>query len=271
MSRREPPSFQSPLGGIQSRINSQRVSAPAVLGVLLFMVGAILFGIWGPRMQQRSTLTPGIPLEELVNAVINDFAISLYGIQQSPDTTPVGTNDALGIIGRTFGEDVMLPNLEDQGWELMRARPVESLDGSQGISAVRLIYSRPDVSREEWLVMHLIPDPQRWAHYDGLGRQVILSPGAKIDEILEFDLGRQLGISMLCRDRYLIVVTSLDPDDAAIVTRALEDNEDGAPKTDGNEETRPSKGSSIVDSTKISLFKGLVCRSAELRDRLIPA
>ena len=270
MPEHEPPTFESAKAGIRSRINSQRISVPAVLGVLLFMVSAILFGIWGPRMQQRNTLSPGIPLKELVDAVINDFAISLYGIQQSRDTTPVGAQDALGVIDGTFGEGVALPNLDGEGWELMRARPIGSLDGAEGASGVRLIYSSPDNPQEEWLVIHLIPDPQRWSHYDALGRQVIFSPGARIDEILEFDLGRQLGISLICRDGYLIAVTSLNPDDAATVADVLEEVD--TPSTiDGIEESKPSHGSPMSDSAKISLLKYPVCRSAQLRGTPVSA
>jgi len=262
MSEHEPPTLEPANAQKRSRINSQRVSAPAVIGVLVFMIGAILFGIWGPRMQQRNTLTPGIPLEELVNAVINDFAVSLYGIQQSQDTTPVGTQDALGVIDRTFGEDVPLPNLKDAGWELMRARPIASLDGAKGVSGVRLIYSSPAIPRREWVVIHLIPDPQRWSHFDALGRQVILSPRSRIDEILEFDPGRQLGISLICRDAYVIVVTSLNPDDAELIADVLEEEVNQPPTIDGIEESQPSRGSPMADSAKISLLEYSVCRSA---------
>ena len=272
MSESEPPPFQSSRERIRSRINSQRVSTPAVLGVLLFMIGAILFGIWGPRMHQRNTLNPGIPLQVLVDAVINDFAISLYGIQQSKETAPVGYQDALGVLDRTFGEIATLPNLEEQGWKLMRARPITSLDGAEGVSGVRLIYGVLDTrAPEQWLVMHLISDPQRWSHFDGLGRKVILSPGSRIDDVVTFDLGQQLGISLVCRSDYVLLVTSFNPNDAAMAVDALENEVLTPTPIDGIDPSEPSDRSSVVDSSKISLLKGQLCRSAPLRGILASA
>ena len=262
MSEHESPTLEPTNAEKRSRINAQRVSAPAVVGVLLFMIGAILFGIWGPRMQQRNTLTPGIPLEELVNAVISDFAKSLYGIQQSQDIIPVGIQDALSVIDRRFEEDVPLPNLTDEGWELMRARSIISLGGSKEVSGVRLIYSSPAIPRREWLVIHLIPNPQRWSHFDALGRHAILSAGSRIDEIFEFDLGQELGVSLICRDTYVLVITALNPEDAKRIGDVLEEVTDQPSSIDSIQESQPSPGSPLADSAKISLLEYSVCRSA---------
>ncbi|MCH2162864.1 MAG: hypothetical protein MK085_13470, partial [Phycisphaerales bacterium] len=194
MSEHEPSRVE---GGHDSSKRAPGISILAVLGVFLLVVGAIVFGTFGPRMRQRVMIPPGRPLAELIEITVHDSG----GWSSRRDAPSIHPEEARSVIGRRFGDDVGPPDLEESGWMLRQAADVRDLMGT-GISVIRLNYQNIENTRAGMLVVYMVPDPGRWVHFDALGRQIPLMPGTRVDDLVELGGGQVLGTSILCLDGY---------------------------------------------------------------------
>ena len=197
------------------RSRGQRVSIPAVIGVMLFVAGSIAFGILGPRMEQRAMLVPGHPLGDLVDEVIQDHILGWRKAMIRGLNAPMHKEEALSILMKQMGEVPSLPELEELGWVLQDAQ--EALGSSENSpDALRLIYLGPQVDRQQRMLMvHLVAEPETWVHFDSLGRQVPMTPLTRIDEAVDLGEGWTLGVSIVCFPSYAAIVTALDRRDAS--------------------------------------------------------
>jgi hypothetical protein len=200
------------------RAGNQRISIPAVIGVMLFVAGAIAFGIWGPRMEQRIQIVTGQPLQDLVDVVIKDHVIALHegGLRAEE---PIHPEEARSIISHHMGTEAFLPDLRAQGWTLLNAE--NASNSEEEMAAVRLMYQGPEGRPQQRLMVHLVSSPENWVHFDSLGRQVPLTPLTHIDEAIELGGGNELGISIVCFPTYAVIVTSLDSRDASEAANAI--------------------------------------------------
>lgn len=198
----------------------QHVSIPAVFGVLLFVIGAIAFGIWGPRMGQRVLNVNGHPLGDLIDAVIQNHAAAMREGRYRDEATPLHHEEVRHITEKYMDVEVAMPDLTELGWTLCTADVAWS-DLRQAPRTVELIYTRQDQARQEYLLAHLLIDPEIWLHFDALGRQVPLTPHSRIDDARDLGEGFELGISVVCLPQYAVVVTSLDPKGASEVADAF--------------------------------------------------
>ena len=228
------------------RAGNQRISIPAVIGVMLFVAGAIAFGIWGPRMEQRIQIVTGKPLQDLVDEVIQDHVIALHegGLRAYE---PIHREEARSIISKNMGTEAFLPDLGAQGWTLLNAAPWNTQDE---MAAVRLMYQGPEGRPQQHLMVHLVSSPENWVHFDSLGRQVPLTPLTRIDEAIELGGRNELGISIVCFPTYAVIVTSLDPRDASEAANAI--LPPGGGKKDSGEPRNGSEKSLEKDSVVFS-------------------
>jgi hypothetical protein len=148
---------------VKSTRTSGRISVPAALGALALMVGAIVFGILGPRMGQRGLRLVGTPLSE-----VRDFGIEVYG--------------AWFLGGSWKGEpsEERFTQVESLGFQ-SEGSSVLDLDVVGG--AVAHWFVRPG-GETPILVLELL-DPGRFIHFDPLGRQRPLVTGDRIEESIE--------------------------------------------------------------------------------------
>ena len=161
-----------------------RISVLAVFGVLVIVAGSVLFGIYGPRMRQRVLIASGLPLSELIDVMVRDSVISgnlgLWGA----DEPALHPEELKAVVSRVFPQGTKIPPMEAIDWRLLKAEDLQDLLGT-GISAVRLTYQSPAEDGSRVLIAYLVPDPSRWFHFDALGRQTPLIPGARVDEQVE--------------------------------------------------------------------------------------
>lgn len=214
----QPPEDEKASGANSRGIH--HVSIPAVFGVLLFVIGAIAFGIWGPRMGQRVLNVNGQPLEDLIAAVVQNHRIAMRAGIYPGVATPLHHEEARSIIEKYINVEVAVPDLKELGWTL-RAADGAWGDLSQAPRTVELIYTRQGQGRQNYLLAHLIIDPENWLHFDALGRQVPLTPHSRIDDVRDLGEGYEFGISVVCLPTYAVVVTSLDPKGASEVADAF--------------------------------------------------
>lgn len=200
------------------------ISILAVLGVLVLVAGSVVFGTMGPRMRQRVMIAPGRPLAELIEVTVHDSA----GWPARRNTPAMHPEEARSVISQRLGRDVGPPDFAEAGWVLDQATDVRDLLGT-GISVIRLIYRSTDQQGPGMLVAYLVPDPSRWVHFDELGRQTPLLPGARVDDIVELGRGQVLGTSILCRDGYAVLIIASGETAAETALDDLEAGLNGKP------------------------------------------
>ena len=234
-------------GDHETQPRHQKISIPAVLGVMLFVVGAIAFGILGPRMDQRVQMVPGKPLEHVVKVVIQDHFLAMGRLRQEP----MHPEEARSILQKRMGSMARLPELATHGWELIDAQePWKSPQDAP--KAIRLTYAGPQEGlRRKLLIVHLLQEPGEWFHFDELGRQVPLGPGSRIDQVVPLEAGSSLGVSVVCFPSHAAIVTALDLRDASEAADAILGGE--SPKDDQEGPHGGTEGSDEEDSLVFSL------------------
>ena len=140
-----------------------RISIPAALGAIALVIGAVVFGVLGPRMGQRGIRLGGTPLSEVC-----DLAVDLYGVRL------LGGTADLEAPGEGF------PEIETLGF------------GSKGTEVIRLDglglawghwFSNPEEERS--ILVLEIEDSNRFVYFDPLGRQRPLMPNERVEESIE--------------------------------------------------------------------------------------
>ena len=69
-----------------------RISTTAVIISLLSVCGAVLFGIFGPKIADRLTLLGGIPLSEVMAAAAEFSGPAQIALRQQESATPLDAN-----------------------------------------------------------------------------------------------------------------------------------------------------------------------------------
>lgn len=206
-----------------------RISPIAVLGTLLLVAGAVVFGVHGPRMGQRGVRIQGIPATSLRDAVLDQVLGDHGGDPAHPHGFASTTSEpgsvvesAIGHLGSVFGPAVEPPVLGEVGFDLVGARRVDVL----GHAAVRLDYRSEASGR--FAVLFEIADPLDFVHFDDRGRQQPLLPGTRIQETLHLGLGPGSGalpsftLVILATDGMATVVVALDAADADEIAARIE-------------------------------------------------
>lgn len=168
-----------------------RPSAAAMTICVLIVAGAVLFGIFGPGIAQRSHLG-GHSLGELVGAAasLRDQLLAaslaergpgLRGEDDESATVQAAREAARSISRELLGRRIDPPDLAGAGFELSLARPVNL--GSTKPNAVALGYL--DRQRRAFLALFVLPDDGRFVLFDDFGRPVPLEPERSLIEPLD--------------------------------------------------------------------------------------
>ncbi len=212
-----------------------RISPIAVLGTLVLVAGAVLFGVHGPRMGQRGIRIQGIPATNLRDAILDQVlgdpdgdrdAVQIREIEAESGTV---VESAIGQLGSVFGPAVEPPVLSDVGFELAGSRRLDLL----GHAAVRLDYRSVERRRPAWIFE--LSDPLDFVHFDDRGRQQPLLPGTRIQETLHLgprgDRGQfpSFTLVILATDGMATVIVALDPEDADEIAARIEPGGDSDP------------------------------------------
>lgn len=211
--------------------SSPRISPIAVLGTLVMVAGAVVFGVLGPRMGQRGMRIRGIPVTSLRDAALDEVLAGAAGmgledvvhahqlVEPDPDHVVV---NATRVLEKVLGPAVEPPMLVTVGFELTAARRLDLVD----VPAVRLDYR--STASGEAAVLFELADPLSFVHFDTLGRQQPLLPGTRIQETIHLggpgDRGLlpTIGLVILAVDGRATVVVTPDPDVADDIADALE-------------------------------------------------
>lgn len=160
----------------------QAPSIPALVMSLLLVVGAVLFGIYGPTVAGRLSHGGGLPLVDVLDAAARmryrAIMDSLEAIGE-PDLAP---EEAKGLLQRLTGRPVTAPDLASIGFHLRRVGPV-SLPGSTYRSAV-LVYQGRGQADQRWILLFVAADEGQYLAFDARGRPRPLAA----DQTLEGEL-----------------------------------------------------------------------------------
>ena len=208
---------------------SARVSLPAVLAALAMVAASVLFGIYGPRMQQRGVRVAGTPLADLIKAVsrsaasyspprIDRFADDDSGTDED-DAGDAGPSDAVRTaikdMAEVLGPGVEPSSLATRDLALVGSAIERNLAGAAG---VRLVYES-DRSGDRVFVFE-VRDAMQFTHFDSLGRYLPLLSGTRIEEELELGPTR-LGLVILGFDDRATVIIAIDVETAVEVADAI--------------------------------------------------
>ena len=206
---------------------SARVSLPAVLAALAMVAASVLFGIYGPRMQQRGVRVAGTPLADLIKAVSRSAAsyspprIDGFADDESDedDTGDAGPSDAVRTaikdMAEVLGPGVEPSSLATRNLALVGSAIERNLAGAAG---VRLVYES-DRSGDRVFVFE-VRDAMQFTHFDSLGRYLPLLSGTRIQEELELGPTR-LGLVILGFDDRATVIIAIDVETAVEVADAI--------------------------------------------------
>jgi len=176
--------------GPNHREGGPRPSIVAVTLCVLIVCGAVLFGIFGPGIAQRSQLAGRLTLGELVSAAaaMNDGFLagamrsrvrSIRGADapnEPPTTGSVGDS-----LRAALGVPAPVPDLRDAGFHLASAGPTAL--HSEESDSFAIFYFSPERRRGATLV--LVPDDGRAFIFDDFGRPASLEPGRLVQERLD--------------------------------------------------------------------------------------
>lgn len=211
--------------------SNPRISPAAVLGTLVLVAGAIVFGVLGPRMGQRGMRIRGIPATSLRDAVIEEVIEGPTGDGREGVTPAQGLVEpdpevvigrAIAALGQVFGPAVEPPVLTATGFELASSRRLDLMT----IPAVRLDYRSARTGRRA--VLFELAEPLAFVHFDDMGRQQPLLPGTRIQETVHLGgLGGQgllppISLVILAVDGRATVVVTFDPEVADEIADALD-------------------------------------------------
>ncbi|NCF39341.1 MAG: hypothetical protein GWP75_04390 [Planctomycetia bacterium] len=209
---------------------SARVSLPAVLAALSMVAASVLFGIYGPRMQQRGVRVGGTPLADLIKAVSRSAASyspprSNAVVDREEEPTNPGGSVNVGASGsvraaikdmaEVLGPGVEPPSLLAMDLVLVGSAIERNLAGASG---VRLVYES-DRSGDRVFVFE-VRDAMQFTHFDSLGRYLPLLSGTRIEEELELGPTR-LGLVILGFDDRATVIIAIDVETAVDVADAV--------------------------------------------------
>jgi hypothetical protein len=167
----------TPEANASSRPN--RVSATALSIVLLLVLSAILFGIYGPKIAGRLTLIGGVPLSDVVEAAASLRGPAVLSCMRQDRQAPLAADDMTPLLSRLLGRAFRPPDLSAAGYRLRKVSAA-SLPGAPFRSA-ELVYQRPTNDGDDrWLVLYLAADDGQFLSFDALGRSCPFMPNTML-------------------------------------------------------------------------------------------
>ncbi|MDA1027373.1 MAG: hypothetical protein O3A19_13220 [Planctomycetota bacterium] len=192
-----------------------RISGPAVLAALSMVAAAILFGIYGPRMQQRGAPLDGTPLVDLLKAISRSATTAPPIRVDDADDPIVQIRQATRDLDEVLGPGIEPPVLEEVGLILVGSIIERDLAGTSG---VQLTYESRNSG--ERVFIFEVADAARFTHFDPLGRHLPLLPGARISEEIEQGAER-LGLVILGIDGHAIVIIAINLEKANLIADVI--------------------------------------------------
>lgn len=211
------------------------------------VAASVLFGVYGPRMQQRGVRLAGTPLADLIKAVsrsaasysaprfdrFEDSGGASDGAEESGDPRRTGVvRTAIEDMEEVLGPGVEPPKLATRDLLLVGSAIERNLAGAGG---VRLVYES-ERSGDRVFVFE-VHDAMQFTHFDSLGRYLPLLSGTRIEEELELGPAR-LGLVILGFDDRATVIIAIDVETAAEVADAIRPilrPGDSSPESNGSE------------------------------------
>lgn len=144
-----------------------------VAASLALVAFAVLFGIFGPRVADRSAPPVGIPVWELAHAARDRHRERVRLAETSGERGYEGRSIAEAA-AEILGKPVDIPDLGSIGFELYEPRAV-SLPG--GGRALLLLYARPQRIHRAFLSIAMLPDKEQFLVYSPFGKPLVLPVG----------------------------------------------------------------------------------------------
>ncbi len=160
-----------------------RISKVAVLFALFTVLGAVVFGVYGPKIAARLTLLGGITLDEVLHAAAYLRAGAIMELQSNTPELSLIPEQQNATLTRLLGRSCRLPQFEKAGYQLQRVSAV-SLPGAS-FRSVELVYQSVDDTDKKWLVLYMAADDGQFLSFDELGRSHQFVPDNLILESIE--------------------------------------------------------------------------------------
>jgi hypothetical protein len=143
-----------------------------VAASLALVAFAVLFGIYGPRVVDRSNPPVGIPVWDLAQAVQDRHRERVRLAETSGERGYEG--DSIAAAAEILGKPVEVPDLSGIGFEPYAPRAI-SLPG--GARALLLLYARPQRIHRSFLSIAILPDKEQFLVYSPFGKPLVLPVG----------------------------------------------------------------------------------------------
>lgn len=155
-----------------------RVNYGAVAASLALVAGAVIFGIFGPRVAERPPLPGNVSVAEVAARLMSEYAAcSAAGTCSGQGQPWRSREEAQMELTRLLNRPVIVPDLEAAGFVFCSGGP-SCVPGACERSA-QLLYCRLDDSgdRCQWLSVHVVPVETPYLAYDPFGRSGPLQCG----------------------------------------------------------------------------------------------
>jgi hypothetical protein len=146
-----------------------------VAASLALVAFAVLFGIFGPRIADRSNPAVGIPVWELAQAAQDRHRERVRLAETSGERGYEGDSIA-ATAAEILGRPVEVPDLSAIGFEPYAPRAI-SLPG--GGRALLLLYARAQRIHRSFLSIAILPDNEQFLVYSPFGKPLVLPVGER--------------------------------------------------------------------------------------------
>lgn len=138
---------------------------------LALVAFAVLFGIYGPRVVDRSNPPIGIPAWELADAALErHMERHAMAVHETPASIETVEAEATGVLGQPAN----VPDLSQFGFVVYPIRQV-ALPGAG--RAVIVLYGRTGLVQPTFLSLVLVPDREQYVVYSPFGKPTYLPKG----------------------------------------------------------------------------------------------
>lgn len=210
-------------GSFHSRGTAQP-SALAIALCMLIVAGAVLFGIFGPGIAQRSQLGGRVTLGELVAAAAalgdgfhaNALRSRVPSLDGADRTDDAGSRESVEhAIRSALGTETTVPDLSPHRFSIASSGAVALRN--ERPDAFAIFYLAADRRRSVTLV--LAPDDGRAFIFDDFGRPIPLDPGRLVEERLD-RFPRDDSVALVWSDGSLLHIAIVPSEDDAAAMRA---------------------------------------------------
>lgn len=189
---------------------------------LVIVAGSVLFGVFGPGIAQRSMLSGGISIGDLVGSAVTlrDQLVwqarEQHARMPEEERTRQSRAGAATALARVVGPDATIPDLTSAGFELS-AWSVVSLRGERD-DTLALAYI--DEARESFVALFLTADDGHFVVYDRFGRAVPLLPDRLFAEDVPGPKHND-GVAMIWSTGPVLAIAVIDSTELADSLRAV--------------------------------------------------